>query len=251
MGLQAGDKRLIENQIALSANAVSQRYGSLTVLDDLNLSIKQHEFVALVGPSGCGKTTLLRLLGGHEKPASGTITRNGPCRTITQHGGLLPWLTVGENVELAVRQIQNPREREARVLEQLSLVGLSEFVNAYPYQLSGGMSQKAELARAMATDCDILLMDEPFSALDYLTRLKMRHELFEMLARAPRTVVLVTHDVEEAAQLADRALVLSSRPAHVSCELPLNGEVKERSATNPKVVENTKRLLQALGADYD
>src|SRR6185295_17288622 len=196
---------------------VSHSYGDISVLNDLALVVNPGEFVVLVGPSGCGKTTLLNLLSGHIEPLTGTIQREGIIRTVYQHDGLFPWLTVFENISMGLRSTNVIGSVEKELSELVALIRLEGFENHYPHQLSGGMRQRVELARVLAGDSDILLMDEPFSALDYQSRVRMRRELIRLLQLRPRTVVFVTHDIEEAAQLADRVMVLSGRPATISC----------------------------------
>jgi ABC-type nitrate/sulfonate/bicarbonate transport system ATPase subunit len=220
------------------------------VFSGLSLEITRGEFVAIVGPSGCGKTTLLNLLSGYDEPSSGTIRREGRSRMVYQQDGLFPWLTVAENIALGLRHISNEKERVQQLKELLALIGLEGFEKHYPHQLSGGMRQRVELARALAGESDVLLMDEPFSALDYLTRLKMRQELARMLAERPRTVVLVTHDIEEAAQLADRIIVLSERPAQIRAELRVELQ-RPRDLTHPEVVYAMHRALTELGLEQD
>ena len=193
----------------VSVKQLGVSFGHLQVLKDLNLEVRHGEFVALVGPSGCGKTTLLNLASGFLQPQAGTVARPERLRMVFQQDGLFPWRTVGENVRMGLRHLSEEGERGRRVEALLALVGLSSFEGHYPHQLSGGMRQRVELVRALAGDTDLLLMDEPFSSLDYLTRLRMRAELARLLREQPRTVVLVTHDIEEAAQLADRVLGLS------------------------------------------
>jgi NitT/TauT family transport system ATP-binding protein len=223
---------------------VSHNYGSLAVLRHLNLTVNHGELVVLVGPSGCGKTTLLNLLSGYIKPVSGIVKINGVIRTVYQQDGLFPWLTVGENINMGLRSVVSQRDKELKKL--IELIHLQGFENHYPHQLSGGMRQRVELARVLAGDSDILLMDEPFSALDYQTRLRVRHELVRLLRERPRTVVFVTHDIEEAAQLADRVLVLSDRPAHISKELYIDSP-RPRNPTDDAVIEATKTILNELG----
>lgn len=225
---------------------VSHDYVSLAVLRNLNLSVTAGELVVIVGPSGCGKTTLLNLLSGYIKPVSGNIKIDGVIRTVYQQDGLFPWLTVNENISMGLRTVQNNSQREKEIKDLIELIHLEGFENHYPHQLSGGMRQRVELARVLAGDSDILLMDEPFSALDYQTRLRMRHELGRILDKRPRTVVFVTHDIEEAAQLADRVLVLSNRPAHISKELHINAP-RPRNPTDDAVIEATKAILNELG----
>jgi NitT/TauT family transport system ATP-binding protein len=225
----------------LELRGVTHAFGGVEVLRPLDLTIAPGEFVGIVGPSGSGKTTLLSILSGHLTPSAGTITRSGRTRTVYQSDGLFPWRTVRDNIALGARS-------RAEVDELLTLVGLTEFASAYPHQLSGGMRQRVELARALAGESDLLLLDEPFSALDYLTRLKMRAELARLLAERPRTVLLVTHDIEEAAQLADRVLVLSERPATVRKTLTIEVP-RPRAVTSAAVVDATHQILAALGVE--
>jgi ABC-type nitrate/sulfonate/bicarbonate transport system ATPase subunit len=229
---------------------VSHGYGELAVLQNLNLTVQPGEFVVLVGPSGCGKTTLLNLLSGHIKPVSGTIKSAGIIRTVYQQDGLFPWLTVTENISMGLRSITNETERNKELNELFELIHLKEFENHYPHELSGGMRQRVELARVLAGDSDILLMDEPFSALDYQTRIRLRNELSRLLEKRPRTVVFVTHDIEEAAQLADRVLVLSNRPATISHELRIHAK-RPRDLTHPEVIEAMRTILTELGLQTD
>jgi ABC-type nitrate/sulfonate/bicarbonate transport system ATPase subunit len=225
---------------------VSHHYGNVSVLSNLNLTVRSGEVVMLVGPSGCGKTTILNLLSGHIQPAAGAIKTNGIIRTVYQHDGLFPWLTVMENISMGLRSLPDQEQRQNEVNELLDLIHLQEFKNHYPHQLSGGMRQRVELARVLAGDSDILLMDEPFSALDYQTRLRMRHELVKLLEKRPRTVVFVTHDIEEASQLADRVLVLSNRPATICRELTIQAP-RPRKLTHPEVIASMDEILKELG----
>jgi ABC-type nitrate/sulfonate/bicarbonate transport system ATPase subunit len=231
---------------ALRLIEVSRAFGALEVLQNLNLEVARHEFVAIVGPSGCGKTTLLNLLSGFDEPSSGQLLRDGEVRMVYQQDGLFPWLTAADNIALGLRHVRDDSEREQHVREMLTLIRLEDFGGHYPHQLSGGMRQRVELARALAAEADILLMDEPFSALDYLTRLQMRRELARLLRERPRTVVFVTHDIEEAAQLADRVIVLSARPAHIRCALSLDVP-RPRDPTHPIVIETVQQVLDEMG----
>ncbi|HVX52643.1 MAG TPA: ABC transporter ATP-binding protein [Chitinophagaceae bacterium] len=230
----------------LSLHNVSHRYGMVEVLGNLSLDVDTHEIVVIVGPSGCGKTTILNLLSGHIQPAGGTVHKAGVTRTVYQQGGLFPWLTVAENIDMGLRDIKDNAKKENELLALLELIHLQDFRNHYPHELSGGMRQRAELARALAGDSDILLMDEPFSALDYQTRLRMRRELVRLLEQRPRTVVFVTHDIEEAAQLADRVLVLSNRPATIRKTLYIT-EPRPRELTSPGVINAMGEILEELG----
>jgi len=230
----------------LELKAVGFDYGPLSVIDGLDLDVRRGELVVCVGPSGCGKSTLLGLLGGHLAPTRGAIDRRGQSRTIYQDGGLFPWLTVRENIARGLRRDLAPAAREDKVREWLDITRLAEFAHHYPHQLSGGMRQRVEIARALAAETDILLMDEPFSALDYQTRNRMRRELVATLAERPRTVVFVTHDIEEAVQIGDRVVVLGARPTRVRRLLALPGG-RSRSPATPGVAEAEQTIMDELG----
>lgn len=238
------------NDNPLLVEDVSVSFGSIAVFQHLSLVIERGEFVAVVGPSGCGKTTLLNLLSQFLKPTSGRVVCSERLRMVYQTDSLFPWQTVSENIKLGLRELKNPAERELQLAEMLRLIKLESFANHYPHQLSGGMRQRVELARALIGDSDVLLMDEPFSSLDYLTRLRMRNELARMLMQLPRTVVLVTHDIEEAAQLADRIIVLSDRPARICAEFRLDLE-RPRELTHPTVVTTVHKILAELGLEHE
>ena len=229
--------------------AVSRTFGAVDVLQNVSLTIREGEFVAVVGPSGCGKTTLLNILSGFDQPTSGRIERSGAQRMVYQHDGLFPWSTAAQNIEMGLRDVADPVARARQRDDMLTLIGLSGFADHYPHQLSGGMRQRVELARALAGKSDVLLMDEPFSALDYITRLRMRHELARLLHERPRTVVLVTHDIEEAAQLADRVIVLSGRPGRIRSERKLL-LARPRELTHPEVVDAIHGVLVELGLEH-
>ena len=237
-----------ETSRPLQLARVSRRFGAVEVLQEISLGINRGEFVAVVGPSGCGKTTLLNLLSGYEQPSSGSVERRGQVRMVYQVDGLYPWMTVAENISLGVRHLSSAEERRIQIDDMIGLIELKGFENHYPHQLSGGMRQRVELARALAGNSDILLMDEPFSSLDYLTRLRMRQELAHLLHERPRTVVLVTHDIEEAAQLADRVVVLTGRPAQIRRELSIPA-ARPRALTHPEVVSATRIILTELGIE--
>lgn len=230
----------------LALNNVSHSYGATAVLKDLNLVANPGEVVVLVGPSGCGKTTILNLLSGHIEPTSGSIQSEGIIRTVYQQDGLFPWLTISENISMGLRMVRDQQQREHELLELLDLIHMQDFEKYYPHQLSGGMRQRVELARILAGDSDILLMDEPFSALDYQARLRLRYELVRLLEKRPRTVVFVTHDIEEAAQLGDRVLVLSSRPATICRELSIPTQ-KPRGLTDQAVIAAMDEIFKELG----
>ena len=193
-------------------------------LEDVSLSVSNREFIALLGPSGCGKSTLLYLIGGFLPVETGSITIDGrpiagpgPDRGIVfQHFALFPWKTVRGNILYGLERQGMPKaERERRAMDYIDLVGLSGFEDSYPSQLSGGMKQRTALARTLAIDPNILLMDEPFGALDAQTRSLMQEELLRIWQRTPKTVIFVTHDVQEAVYLADRVAVMSARPGRI------------------------------------
>ena len=227
---------------------MSRQFGEVEVLREISIEIERREFLAVVGPSGCGKTTLLNLLSGYDQPSSGRVERHGNVRMVYQADGLFPWKTVVQNIALGLRDLRNENERRQQIDGMVRLVEIAGCEHLYPHQLSGGMRQRAELARALAGDSDILLMDEPFSSLDYLARLRMRQELARFLRELPRTVVLVTHDIEEAAQLADRVIVLSGRPAQIRRELRIQA-ARPRALTHPEVVNATRIILTELGIE--
>jgi len=243
-------RRQAPSRALLRLNGVSVAFEAVTVLDGIDVDVRDGEFVALVGPSGCGKTTLLNVCSGWLAPSAGTVDRPARLRMVFQQDGLFPWLTVSENILLGLNQVTDPAERKRRSEALLDLIGLQSFASVYPHQLSGGMRQRVELARALGGDTPLLLMDEPFSSLDYLTRLKMRRELARILREQPRTVVLVTHDIEEAAQLADRVLVLSERPARVRDEIVLDVP-RPRDLTHPEVIAAVHRILTVLGIESE
>ena len=226
--------------------SVSRSFGDVPALKELTFRVEPGEFVAVVGPSGCGKTTLLNLLSGYDEPTSGKVVRRGSVRMVYQHDGLFPWLTAAQNIDMALRKLASAEDRMSQRQALLNVIGLEGFADHYPHQLSGGMRQRVELARALAVETDLLLMDEPFSALDYLTRLRMRDELARLLHERPRTVVLVTHDIEEAAQLADRVIVMSGHPGRILCEhsLPV---ARPRELTGSEVTNAVQTILSELG----
>jgi NitT/TauT family transport system ATP-binding protein len=237
------------NDKPLRIDNVSVSFGSIEVFHHLSLEISRGEFVAVVGPSGCGKTTLLNLFSGFLKPSSGNVLCSGRVRTVYQHDSLFPWQTAAQNIAMGLRELSET-ERKPQLAEMLRLINLEEFAGHYPHQLSGGMRQRVELARALAGASDILLLDEPFSSLDYLTRLRLRRELSRMLEELPRTVVLVTHDIEEAAQLADRILVLTDRPARICREVQV-ALPRPRELTHPVVVETVHAILAEFGLEQN
>ncbi|MCU0521694.1 MAG: ABC transporter ATP-binding protein [Anaerolineae bacterium] len=208
---------------SLSARFVSH-LGELDALDNVSLSVQQGEFICLVGPSGCGKSTLLRIVAGLIPPTVGTVALRGSAHhapgrelgLVFQQPTLLPWRSVERNVALPLELAGvAPDVRGRRVADLLALVGLTDFAHEYPANLSGGMAQRAAIARALAQNPEVLLLDEPFGALDALTREHMAGELLRIWEQTRKTVLMVTHNVEEAALLADRVIVMSPRPGRV------------------------------------
>jgi NitT/TauT family transport system ATP-binding protein len=208
-----------------SVNRVFRRDNQdLLVLDNIDLTVADKEFVAIVGPSGCGKTTCMRMAAGLEFPSSGSVKVSGqeviepgPDRAVVfQQFALFPWKTVHENIEFGLRAKGVAQaERERTIVHYIGLMNLKGYESAYPHQLSGGMQQRVAIARAYALDPDVLLMDEPFGALDAQTRVVMQEELVKLARVNPRTVLFITHAVEEAVYLADRVVVMTSRPGRV------------------------------------
>ena len=222
-------------QVKVEISGVSKLFGnaakSLVVLDDIHLSIRDNEFLAIVGPSGCGKSTLLHMVAGFIPINSGVIrvagrevSGPGPDRGVVfQDSALLPWRTVRSNILLALEERGVPREeREREVTRLIAQVGLAGFDNYYPKQLSGGMRQRVAIARTLALDPEVLLMDEPFAALDSQTRILMQQDLLELWRKQRKTVLFVTHDVREAVYLAGRVAVMSTRPGRIKAIIDTN-----------------------------
>src|SRR6478672_11240617 len=228
----------------------------LPVLERISLRLEPGEFVAILGPSGCGKSSLLRLVAGLDFPAAGKLSMNGQAvdgpdasRIIVfQEPTLYPWRTVWSNVALGLEARGMLRSHRERVDDVLRLVGLTGFAMAYPRQLSGGMSQRAALARALVNDPKLLILDEPLGQLDSLTRIAMQQELVSLWQRAGFTALLVTHDVEEALFLAGRVIVLSQRPAHISAEI-VNPRPYPRHRGDPHLAQLRHQVLVHLGLD--
>lgn len=225
----------------------------LQILDKIDLSVRAGEFVCIVGASGCGKSTLLNILSGFLKPTRGEVriddapvAKPDPRRIfIFQDCAVFPWLTVRENIGFGLFN-RPAAERESVVGHYIEMVGLRGFEDVHPHELSGGMRQRVEIARALAANPDVLYMDEPLGALDYLTRLAMRNELVQIWQREQITILFVTHDVDEAVQLADRIVVLSPRPAAIRrvIEVPLP---RPRDLDAPEYLRLRDRILDELG----
>jgi len=221
--------------------------GALRALAGISLYAARGELVAVVGPSGCGKTTLLELICGLQQPQEGNV-ESQPAALMPQSDLLLPWLDAADNAALALRIAREPRARaRARAVELFSQLGLGGFERAAPHELSGGMRQRVAFLRTLLSGKPVLCLDEPFGALDAITRAEMQDWLSRALAREPRTVVLVTHDVEEAMMLADRVVVLSPRPGRVVATLDVDIE-RPRTRTDPALVALRARALEELRA---
>jgi ABC-type nitrate/sulfonate/bicarbonate transport system ATPase subunit len=239
--------------VKIVVNNIKKNFKGLPVVDGVNLSVKDGEFVAIVGPSGCGKSTLMKIIAGFEAPSEGEVRIDGVVRhgpnskgiVISQHGSVFPWLTVQQNLMFGLTG-DGHGDKFALADHYAEMVGLKGFENSYPHELSGGMLKRAELARAFVVKPEILYMDEPFSALDALMNLKMRTELLRILSEERHTVLLITHDVEEALFMADRILVLSPRPTRIQAtfEVP---HPHPRKLSSPELQQMKEQILQELG----
>jgi len=241
--------------IANVGKAFPKEDGTATqALEGVNLEIRDEEFVCLVGPSGCGKTTLLRIIAGLETPTTGSVTVDG--RTVTgpdpkrgmvfQEYSLFPWLKVIDNVAFGQKMKGVGKEERRKAADHyLAMVGLSQFRDAYPYELSGGMRQRVAIARALANNPDVLLMDEPFGALDAQTRNHMQKELLSLWEQTQKTIVFVTHSVDEAVYLSDRIVVLSPRPGSVREVITIPWS-RPRDRTSAEFAEVRRRVLRMI-----
>ena len=212
---------------------------TIDVLKNIDFSVNEGEFVCILGPSGCGKSTLLNVAGGFLRPTEGVVTIDGEVVTgpdprrifVFQERGVFPWLTVEGNIGFGLFRLER-KQRESRIAHYVKLVGLNGFEKSYPHELSGGMKQRLEVARALAVNPDMLFLDEPFGALDSITRQIMRGELLRIWEAEKKTILFVTHDIEESVQLADRVVVMSSRPASirriVEIEIPHPRDISSR-----------------------
>jgi NitT/TauT family transport system ATP-binding protein len=223
------------------------------VLDNVSMEAREGEFVCILGPSGCGKSTLLNTVGGFLQPTSGEVEIDGepvhgpdPRRIfVFQERGVFPWLTVEGNVGFGLFNLSSDEKRE-RIAHYVKLVGLEGFEHAYPRELSGGMKQRVEVARALAVNPDMLLLDEPFGALDSITRLDMRRELLRIWESERKTILFVTHDIEESVQLADRVVVMSVRPAQIRRTLEIDIP-HPRDISSPRYLELRDCILEEIG----
>jgi NitT/TauT family transport system ATP-binding protein len=231
--------------------------GDVTVLDQISFKADEGEFIAIVGPSGAGKSTLLRLMNGLLSPSSGDVLYMGTPQSginydtamVFQNFGLLPWLTVAQNIELGLEpRIKDAEVRREKVNRYISKVGLEGYEEAYPRELSGGMKQRVGLARALAIEPSLLLMDEPFSSLDVLTSINLRNELIDIWNdrdNVVNTMVMVTHIIEEAIELADRIIVLSSRPGRIVGDIQIDLP-RPRQKRDKKFMEYVDRVFSLL-----
>ena len=249
----AGDAKISVRGLWMTFRGKSD---TVDVLEDIDLDVREGEFVCLVGPSGCGKSTLLNLIGGFLQATRGELRIDGqpvagpdPKRIfIFQENGVFPWMTVEGNIGFGLGHLPPDRRQEV-VAHYIEMVGLTGFGKTYPRELSGGMRQRVEIARALAAEPDVLLMDEPFGALDYLTRLRMRSELVRIWQQARRTVVFVTHDVEEAVQLADRVVVMGKRPARIRAVVPVPVP-RTRDLDDPACRALRDEIFEVMGMDH-
>ncbi len=238
----------------LQLKNVNKAYGNLTVLENLSLEVEKGEFVAIVGPSGCGKSTALRMLAGLEQPTTGEVSADGTVIKepnsnrvmIFQEHALYPWRTIEDNVGLGLELANvSKKERHGRIHKVLEKVGLENFKTYYPHQLSGGMKQRASIARALVLDPEVLLLDEPYGALDAITRLTMQNELIRLWEGSNQTMVLITHDIDEALYLADRVFVLSSRPGKIVKEVR-NDMLRPRDRNSTHFVKLRQEIMDSL-----
>ena len=239
---------------AKGINMVFNRDGVRTpVLENIDLEVSQGEFLCLLGPSGCGKSTLLNICAGFLAPTSGVVTIDdepvtGPDSRrifVFQERGVFPWLTVEGNIGFGLAKLPKDEQR-SRIAHYIKLVGLQGFEKAYPQELSGGMKQRVEVARALAVKPDMLFLDEPFGALDSITRLIMRGELLRIWEAEKKTIVFVTHDFEEAVQLADRVVVMSTRPATIQRIVEIDIE-HPRDISSPRYLELRDGIFNEIG----
>lgn len=237
----------------ISVRQLHKAFGALPVVGGVGFEVAEGEFVAIVGPSGCGKSTLMNMIAGFEPPDSGEVRIDGAAVSgpsprgivISQHGSVFPWLTVQQNLMFGLAG-EKHGEKAALADHYAEMVGLKGFEGAYPHELSGGMLKRVELARALVVKPDILFMDEPFSALDALMNLRMRNELLRVLGEERHTVLLITHDVEEAVYMADRILVLSGRPTTIQATFEVTLPHPRRLGS-PEAQALREAVLRELG----
>jgi NitT/TauT family transport system ATP-binding protein len=248
------DGRAVVSIRAVSQSFAGKRPGeSIHTLDSISIDVPDGQFICIVGPSGCGKSTLLNIVAGFLQPTSGQVLVHDepvlaphPRRIfVFQENGVFPWLTVRENVGFGLLRAK-AAERDRTVAHYIDMVGLNGFEGAYPRELSGGMRQRVEIARALAAGPDIIYMDEPFGALDFITRLKMRADLVRIWQAEKKTILFVTHDIEEAVQLADRILVMSRRPGRIVDDVRID-LARPRDLDSPAYLAARDRIFHAMG----
>ena len=230
----------------------------IRVLDEINLEFAEGELVCILGPSGCGKSTLLRMVAGFDHPTTGDVLIDGEPVTgprsdsifVFQHSGLLPWMTVWENVELGLRQLSNLEKKHETIQEYIAMVELEGFERHYPHQLSGGMLRRAELARALAVNPNTLIMDEPFSGLDFLTHMKVREEVVNMHEFIQKTTLIVTHDIDDALIMGDRVIVMSGRPSQIKLDTKLPYGRPRDVLKTPELMALRDEIFFMLGVSY-
>ncbi len=248
-------------QVKLRTENVSMAFArdgkSMSVLENINLEFGDGEFVCLLGPSGCGKSTLLSAIAGFLMPTGGEILIDGeavrgpdPRRIfVFQERGVFPWLTVEGNIGFGLARLSRT-ERIQRIRHYIKMVGLEGFEKSYPHELSGGMKQRVEVARALAVNPDVLFLDEPFGALDSITRMVMRGELLRIWQAERKTVLFVTHDIDEAVQLADRVVVMSARPGRIQQIVPIDIP-HPRDISSPRYLELRDGILSQIGLAHN
>lgn len=231
---------------------------SILVLDGINIELHEGEMTCILGPSGCGKSTLLRIIAGFDPLTSGEVRIdgkpiNGPSADnifVFQHSGLLPWMTVWQNVELGLRHMEDIKKKKEQIQEYIDMVELEGFEHHYPHQLSGGMQRRAELARALAVNPNMLIMDEPFSGLDFLTHMKMREEVVNMHELIGKTTLVVTHDIDDALVMGDRIVIMGARPSRVKLERKLDFPRPRNFEKEPGLSELRDEVFLMLGVSY-
>lgn len=250
------------NQTIISMNNISKTFDSdsrkVTAIGNIDFEIKEGEFICIVGPSGCGKSTLLKMVAGFLEPTTGEIlmdnqpiNRPGADRAVVfQEDAVFPWMTVRQNLEYGPKIKKLPRKKQRSIVDHyLELVGLTDCQKLYPKQLSGGMKKRVDIARAYANDPRILLMDEPFGSLDVITKSRMQNELLKILRAEEKTVILITHDLEEAIYLGDRVVVLTERPAKIKkiIDIPFARPRQQSIKTTQKFQKLRKQSSKDLG----
>lgn len=249
------DILIMNKRPAIKLNHISKIYANGTVaLQGLNLAIPEAQFVSLVGPSGCGKSTVLRLIAGLGRESSGSIDWGFPSQTrklafVFQDAALMPWATVRENVRLPLKLAKVPQKDANHLVQQtLALVGLEKFEHSYPRELSGGMKMRVSIARALVTQPNILLMDEPFGALDEITRSKLNSDLLDLWHQHHWTVVFVTHNIYEAVYLSNRVLVMGTNPGRIVADIEIDAPYPRSEAfrTSSVYIEYCRKVSQSL-----